>query len=167
MSRLAAAVIAALFSVSAFASGGRTCEKPRIRMYGSKAELEIERAVTSQQAVFTGVVRDNAGNPLPGVSVLLRDETTQREKTVISDAKGVFTIAALSDGLYRADVMFEGFESAVIEHLSLEQNEVTHVRVALRINELTATIGIITTSVMENEPLTTTFSQDLINKLPI
>ena len=168
MSRLAAAVIAALFSVSAFASDGKTCEKPRLRKHGSKVKLQVERAVTPRQAVLTGAVRIEGGDPLPGVTVVLRDEAAQREITTVTDVNGAFTIAALSDGIYRADVKLEGFKSAVIEHLPLKQNEVTHVRVALRIDAFTGTMGILTMDpMMANEPTSTTFSQEFINKLPI
>src|SRR4051812_17864788 len=57
MSRLATAVIAAMFSVAAFASDA-TCVKPRVRKHGAKINLDIEQAATPQQAVFTGVVHD-------------------------------------------------------------------------------------------------------------
>ena len=57
-SRVAAALIAALCSLPAFAFGARTCEKPRLKTDGSKVKLEIEHVAASQSAAFTGVVRD-------------------------------------------------------------------------------------------------------------
>lgn len=72
MSRLATAFIAALFSVTAFASDMRISK-------GSKVKLEIEQAATAQQAVFKGAVYDEADNPLPGAAVVLRDEVTKLE----------------------------------------------------------------------------------------
>jgi hypothetical protein len=88
-------VIAALFSVSAFASGGKSCEKPRLRKHGSNVTREIERAVTAQQAAFIGVVQIEAA-PLPEVIVVLRDEVTRREFTTVTDANGAFTIGIIA-----------------------------------------------------------------------
>lgn len=168
MSRLAAAAIAALFSLSAFASDGKSCEKPRMRKRGSKVKLQVERVATPQ-AAFTGVVRDTESYPLPGVTVVLRDEVDQREISTVTDAQGTFAIAALSDGIYRVDVTLEAFEPAVIEHLPLKQSEMTRIRVTLRLDSSVGTIGILISDPMTipNEHLSTTFSQRLINKLPL
>lgn len=164
MSRFAAAVIAALFSVSAFAS-----ETPQLKKHGSKVDLEVAQAAAPQQAVFTGVVRDEGGDLLPGVSIVLRDEALQSEITAVTDAKGVFTISSAPDGFYRVEVSLEGFTPAVMEHLLLKQNNVTQAQVSLRV-ENGAFMGIITVddpTTIRKDGISTTFSQELINKLPI
>jgi len=169
MSRLAAAVIAALFSVSAFASGGTTCEKPRLKRHGSKMKLEIERVVSPQQAAFTGVVvHDKSGIPLPGVNVVLRDETAQRELATITDINGAFTVGSLNDGVYRVEVTLSGFKPAVMEHVLLKQSEITHARVALRFDSIeTITMGAVAVDPPMSEGVSTTIPQDLVDKLPI
>jgi carboxypeptidase family protein len=166
MTRLAASVMAAVLSMSAFALEGATWHKPRLRRHGSKVKLEIEH-VTQQQAVFTGVVGDESANPLPGVTILLIDEAAQRKITVVTDVNGTFTIALLNDGLYRVEVTLSGFTPAVLEHLPLKQNEMTHARFALRLDLIeTVVVGAIAVDPLANG-ISTTFSQDLINKLPI
>ncbi|MCU1228626.1 MAG: hypothetical protein JWO97_1510 [Acidobacteria bacterium] len=169
MSRFAAAVTAAFFTVSAFASDGATCEKPRVRKHGSKVKFTTEQLATAQQAELTGVVLDESGrNPIPGVTVMLRDEAMKRELTTVTDVNGAFTFASLSDGIYRVEVMLSGFKSAVVEHLVLKQSEIMRARVALRaeVNE-TITVGAVgPDSTMMDAGVTTTFSQSLINKLP-
>lgn len=169
MSRMAAAIVAALFSLSAFASDGKSCEKPRMRKYGSKVKLEVERVVTPRPAGLTGVVRDKEGYPLPGVTVVLRDEAGGREFSTVTDVNGAFGITALSDGIYRVDVKLEAFEPAVIEHLPLKQSEVTRVRVTMRLDSSVGIMGILTSDPMTipNEHLSTTYSQELIDRLPI
>jgi len=169
MSRLGAAVIAALFSVTAFASDGKTCEKPRLKTHGSKVKLEIEQTATAQHAAFTGIVHDENGTALPGVAVVLRDETVQRETiTTITDMNGAFTVGSLNDGVYRVEVSLSGFTPAVIEHLVLKQSEITHTRIDLRVDS-TAVMGVIVIDppLMTHDALSTTISQDLVNKLPI
>jgi len=166
MSRLATAVIAAMFSVAAFASDA-TCVKPRTRKHGSKIKLEIEQAATPQQAVLTGVVHW-VDNPLPGVTVTLRDEVTKHEMTAVTDMNGAFTIPALHEGLYRVDVTFEGFKPAGVEHLLLKQNEITHARVELKMDpEAAVTVGIIAVPDWQQPTISTTYPQELINKLPL
>jgi hypothetical protein len=150
ISRVAAAFIAAMFSLSAFAS-----ETPQVKKHGAKVDLEVGQAVTPQQAMFTGVVRDEAGAPLPGVSIVLKD--------------GAFTLPSVPDGFYRVEVSLEGFRPAVLEHLLLKQNEVTQARVSLRLDDTGVVMGIIAVDPMKVTPdgPSTTFTQELINKLPI
>jgi hypothetical protein len=169
MSRFAAALTAALFSVSAFASDGATCVKPRVKKGGSKVKFRTERLATSQQAELTGVVFDESGSvPIPGVTATLRDETTQREVSVVTDVKGTFTFTFARDGIYRVEVALSGFKPAVVEHLVLKQSEITRVRVALRMDmqESITVGGAGPDSTLMDSGVTTTFSQALINKLP-
>jgi hypothetical protein len=166
-SRVAAALIAALLTLPSLAFGGTTGKKPRLKMRGSRVELKIERVATPQPAVFYGVVRE-AGSPLPGVTVAVRDEASKREITAFTDGDGAFRFASLSDGLYRVEVTLEGFKPARMEHLQLKANEVTHASVAMRL-DLTDTImvgALAADPLMLSHGISTTFTQDFINKLP-
>jgi hypothetical protein len=56
-----------------------------------------------------------------------------------------------------------------MEHLQLKASEVTHVSVALRLDS-GATMGVIGTTepaALEDSAISTTFTQDFINKLPL
>jgi hypothetical protein len=168
MSRVAAAIAAALFSVTAFASDGATCEKPRVRKRGSQVKFTTEQTV--QQVAFTGVVLDESGrSPIPGVTVMLRDEAMKRELTTVTDVNGAFTFTSLNDGIYRAEVTLAGFTPAVVEHLRLKQSEIVRARVALRAEVTESiTVGAVgPDSTMMDAGVTTTFSQSLISKLPL
>jgi hypothetical protein len=157
-SRAAAALIAALCTLPAFAFG-RTSEKPRLNTHGSKVKLEIERVATPQPAVFAGVV-EFAGAPLPGVTITVRNEGSKRELTTITDVKGAFKIAALDDGLYRVEVTLAGFGSATLEHLRLKASEVTHANIALRIEDrVTITMGEVVTIPATRNGTSNTFSE--------
>jgi len=170
VSRFSAAVIAAFFSVSAFASAGKTCDKPQIQKTGAKLKLTVERAVHPQRATFTGVVRDESGDHLlPGVNVIVRDESSDRELTTVTDENGAFTFSGVEDGIYSAMVELPGFTPAIVEHLALQQNEVTRARVTMRFNSITVTMGALTVvdAQASDQPLSTTFSHDFVSKLPI
>jgi len=163
-SRVAAALIAALCTLPAFALG----TKPRLKIHGSKVKLEIERVATPQPAVFTGVVRDEAGAPLPGVTIVIRDEVTRQVLTTLTDVTGAFKITSLNDGLYSVEVTLLGLRPAKVEHLQLKANEVTHASVALRFDAMTTvTLGeVVIVPWAPNDGISTRFSQDFINKMP-
>jgi len=164
-SRAAAAIVAALLSLPAFAAGalsGKACVKTR----NSKVELTVEQAATAQPAVFTGVaVIDDA--PLPGVTVVLRDEANGREVSFVTDSNGVFTFSSVADGKYRVDLELAGIKPASIRHLELHAGAVTHARVAMRMPELESiTVGGAALSPLEQSSISTTFTQTFIDKLP-
>jgi hypothetical protein len=176
MSRAAAAIAAALFTVSAFASDGATCAKPLVQKDGSKVKFTTTRVAKARRAGITGVVtapfNDPQEAPLPGVSVTLRNETTKREVVTETDANGVFTFASLDDGLYRMDVRLSGLKPAVVEHMQLKQSQLMRVEVSMQVAALMGEV-ITVTNVSTVSPdvmpdgASTTFSQDLVNKLPI
>jgi hypothetical protein len=156
-------LIAALLSLPAWAFGGTSC-KPRLKTRGSKVTLEIERVAATQRATFTGVVREG-GVALPGVTVKVRDEVTNQETAVVTNAKGAFTIA-VNDGVYRVDVTLAGFVPAAIEHLALTAGEVAHASVALRTDSTVVITMGATAPVITMDASTTRISQDILNKLP-
>jgi len=169
-SRAAAALIAALFSLPAFALDGRSCEKPRLKTYGSKVKFEVERIATPQPARFDGVVHIQSGSQLPGVTIKVQDEVTKREVMATTDATGAFRIADLNDGIYRVEVTLEGFQSTTIEHLELKSSQVTHADIGLQFDAATATMGVITISepsALTDSTVSTSFTQEFINKLPL
>ena len=162
-SRVAAALVTALLSFPALAFGGMTC-KPRLKTRGSKVTLKVEQVATAQRAAFTGVVLYQTA-PLPGVTIIVRDEATKREAVAVTDGNGAFTIAALNDGIYRVEAILSGFTSARMEHLELKAGEVTHASIALRV-DTSETITVGGLAPMNPTPGTTTVSGELLNKLP-
>jgi hypothetical protein len=167
-SRVAAVLIAALLSLPSLAFGGTTWRKPRLKTHGAKVALKIERVVSSRLAVFDGVIRDQGGAPLPGVTIAVRDEASKRAIEVVTDVNGAFNIASLNDGVYRVEATLVGFTPARMEHLQLKAGEVTHASVALQLDPaMTVTVGVLLVEDwMTTNPGSTTFSQDFINKMP-
>jgi hypothetical protein len=168
LSRVSSAAMAVLLSIAALLSGCAT-GKFRLPRNKSKVELEIEQMATLQQAVFAGVVRDESGNPLPGVSVVVRDEAVQCELAAITDANGAFSIHSLNEGLYRVEVRLIGFGSALVEHVPLKHSEITRAQVSLHLDPTDSiTVGAIAVDpMMTTNGLSTTFTQDFLNKLPL
>lgn len=163
-SRVAAAVVAALLSVPAFAFGRATA---KVKTRGSKVTLTVEQAATPQPAALTGLALAD-GVPLPGVTVVLRDEATGRAMTVVTSSDGAFHFTSLSQGMYGVDLELAGLERAKIQHLALKSNEVTHARVAMRAEALESiTVGGAGVDPLAETSISTTFSQSFIDKLPL
>lgn len=132
-------------------------------------KIEIERGAAMQRAAFTGVVRDQTGTALPGVSISVRNEAidgADAERKAFTDVRGAFTIADLNDGIYRVEVTLAGFKPATIEHLELKGSEVTHARVALRMDTATIVIVGALAPMISSDAGKTTISQDFLNRMP-
>ena len=159
-SRAAAAMVAALLSLPAFALPGK---KPELNVEGSTVTLTTGHIATMQSAAFKGVVV--GGDPIPGVTVTLREEASTRTLTAVTDAKGSFTFGALTPGTYRADLTMPGLQPASISHLELKSGVVTYANITLRVIEEMGII-LIPTGPVRHDPLSTTFTQSFVDKLP-
>lgn len=163
LSRWSAAVIATLFGVSAFSTGCATSRQ------NGKIKLDVQRVETAQQPLFGGVVQDETGQPLPGVFVSLRNQAGQ-ELLGFTDERGTFRIPDLTAGTYRVEVSLAGLEPVVMERLALKEREATHAKITLRAGRLSfETVGEIIVDVgsAAGEPMSTTFPQDFIDKMPL
>ena len=58
---------------------------------------------------ITGVIKDQAGEAVPGVTVTVTEVSTDRQRVVISSTDGVYTVSSLAPGAYRIDVELARF----------------------------------------------------------
>jgi len=93
------------------------------------AGLLSAQIATSTLAVDT-VVGD--GTPLPGVAVVVVNRETGTERRGEADDLGRVLLAALPPGDYRISAELSGFESAIVESLSLLVGDTTRLRLSLR-----------------------------------
>lgn len=170
-SRSRKAAGAMLLSALALASGCAT--RPHARAAGPRLSLRLENEpaarVQAQDATFQGIALvDYAA--LPGLTITLRDEATGAEQWTITDGNGAFSISGLRPGLYRAEVKLDNFQPGSVDHVVLRAGEVTRARAIVRLETgETVTVGAIGTDPLSlnDAIISTTFPQDLINKLPI
>ena len=160
-SRAAVAAVAALLSLPAFALSGK---KPEVSAMGAVVNITLGHVTTQHAAVFNGIVVMDDG-PIPGVTITLREETSARTLTTVTDAKGFFTFGSLPDGMYRAELTLPGLQPASISHLDLKANVVTHANVTLHAIEEMG-ILLIPDEPVRHDPLSMTFTQSFIDKLP-
>ncbi len=60
------------------------------------------------RGVIAGLVTDSAKKPLPGVTVALTQEETNKRRSAITTTEGIYNIAALPPGAYRVEVEAAG-----------------------------------------------------------
>src|SRR5262249_22136116 len=81
-----------------------------------------------------GVVKDETGGPLPGVTVEVQSVGGGRERSLTTDAAGAFEARNLAPGRYRLDFRLPSFATAVrtvdVEPAAMARNEGT-VRIAM------------------------------------
>ncbi|HEX2798921.1 MAG TPA: carboxypeptidase-like regulatory domain-containing protein, partial [Thermoanaerobaculia bacterium] len=96
-------------------------------------------AVLAQSQATTGVIEgtvsDEAGAPLPGASVALRNTATNFEKTTTTGSDGRFRGVALPLGPYRVTVTLGGFTTLVREGLDLGVGQTINLGLALRLSQ--------------------------------
>src|SRR5262245_65870622 len=59
---------------------------------------------------LTGIVKDQAGSPVPGVMVTVTEVATNRQRAVITTREGVYSAPSLRPGEYRIEVALNGFK---------------------------------------------------------
>ena len=124
------------------------------------------------QASFTGKITDQDNKPLPGASILVKNESTGFQTSTISNTKGDYVFKELPlGGPYYILVTFTGFaEQKKADHI-LSQGDV--VIVNFELNNLTTEMNAITVTAnrskgkVENLGAATAVSSRLITKMPV
>src|SRR5438034_208012 len=98
-------------------------------------------AVFAQTAELRGVVSDESGAVLPGVSVVIRQTDTGLERSSVTDEHGLFRAPALQPGPYRVTSTLMGFKTDV-RTLALSVGEVSEVRVTLGVGGVAETVQV-------------------------
>jgi outer membrane receptor protein involved in Fe transport len=80
---------------------------------------------------ITGVITDQAGAAVPGVTVTITNVGTNRRHVVVSTATGTYTAPALPPGHYRLDVELAGFKPVRRAGVRLSTGETTRIDFAL------------------------------------
>ncbi len=69
---------------------------------------------------ISGVIKDQTGGVMPGVTVTATQVATQTAHTTVTDASGFYTFPNLSAGRYNISAELQGFKKAVKEGVQLD-----------------------------------------------
>src|SRR5215471_9744672 len=75
-------------------------------------------------ATLRGLITDQSGAVLPGVTIIVRNQGTGIERSTLSDETGNYQVAALPVGVYQIDVRLSGMKPQIVSGLTLEVGQI-------------------------------------------
>jgi hypothetical protein len=89
-----------------------------------------------------GVVRDESGAVLPGVSIEATNTATGQVRTVVTGADGYYSIPQLQPGLYTIKATLSGFRPAVREGANVSVGDTTRVDIKMAIGSVEESVTV-------------------------
>ncbi len=93
-------------------------------------------------STIAGVVRDESGAAVPNAKVVALVVATGQQREVTGDSGGEFVLPQLSPGVYRLTVTAPGFQTAIVENLSLNIAERATVNVSLKVGQVSEQVTV-------------------------
>src|SRR5688500_1006837 len=120
-------------------------------------------------ATLTGIVTDNSGGAVPGVTVTATNQATNVDDTGVTSAAGAFVITSVPIGSYVVKVELTGFKS-VQSTVQLSAAQTARVDFTLEVGGIAESIEVISTGAVlqtENAVVGQTLGRDEVEKLPV
>ena len=128
--------------------------------------------MSSAQSAIVGLLTDDSGGVLPGVTVeatspaMIEGATT----SVVTDNQGRYRFEAMRPGTYKLTFSLTGFGTVVREGVSLPSNFTATVNAEMKVGALEETINVSGTAPqvdVQQASRTTVIARDVIDSLPI
>jgi iron complex outermembrane receptor protein len=108
--------------------------------------------VASAQSQMTGLVRDESGGVLPGVTVEAASPVLiEKMRSAITDANGRFTIGDLRQGVYTVTFSLTGFWTVVRDEFNLPGDFIATINVDMKVGALEEIITVRTRILTKSE----------------
>lgn len=124
----------------------------------------------SAQSVISGLVRDESGAVLPGVTVEASSPVLiERVRSVVTDDQGRYRIVDLRPGVYQLTFTLTGFATTVRDGIELPSNFVATVNIDLKVAALTETVNVSGATPLvdvQQASRTQVLTRDIIDSLP-
>ena len=108
----------------------------------------IPAAAQEITGTIQGVVTDESGARLPGVTVIVKHVETSQTSEVVSNEEGRFTVPYLRPGTYDVTFSLTGFQSVTQRGIKLSVNDRLEVNGSLKIGAITDTIEVVGSSTL-------------------
>lgn len=115
-------------------------------------------ALAQSTATLQGAATDPSGAVLPNVKVTVRDQATGVERTVQTDSDGNYQVAALPVGIYHVEAQLQGFQTEVVNSLTMEVGRTQTQNFQLKIGDVSQQVNVTSDSSLI-ETTTTSVSQ--------
>ena len=143
----------------------------RIGVVLSRVSFCWRRYALAQDAGIAGVVKDNTGAILPGVTVTAASPVLiEQQRTAVTDAEGRYAITQLRPGVIHRDIQPAGFATVVREGIRLSAGFTANVEGELRVGGIAETITVTGASPVvdvTNVRRQTVVTSELLEALPI
>src|SRR5215210_6869243 len=91
---------------------------------------------------LTGVIRDQAGDPIPRAAITATETATNATRTTITTSSGVYTLTGLPPGAYRVQADILGFGQARREGVGVETGQTVRLDLEMAIGTLQAEVTV-------------------------
>ena len=143
------------------------------RRFVAVAAAVLVQAVLSAQSgtsTITGIVKDESAAAIPGAQVKVTNEDTGVSLDTLTNGDGAYRAVALVPGIYRVEIVLDGFESATRRPIALEVGQTLAADVTLHIQkrseELTVTAAIPIIDA-QNSQVAQTVTREMLAALPL
>ena len=112
---------------------------------------------------MTGIVKDEQGGVLPGVTVTLTGKTGSR--TAVTDAEGAYRFAGLDPGTYSVTAEISGFRPKRQDNVAVSMSRVADIHIVLGVGGVTETVDVVGESPVVDASSSSTdnaLSQDML-----
>jgi hypothetical protein len=92
--------------------------------------------------MISGLIEDQSGAIVPGVTVVATNEETGVQSTAVSDDKGLYSFSALAVGTYDLTVRRNGFRDFVEKSIKIDANSAIRIDIKLQLGAVSDTITV-------------------------
>ena len=131
-----------------------------LAVVGSAPGVEAQN---SRTGALSGVVTDDQGSAIPGVTITVTSPQLMGSRTAITATNGEYDFGLLPPGIYRAEFVLSGLESTTRENIQISLDSTHKVNVTLSVGSFAEDITVIADSVVIDPTQTTllqNFKQD-------
>ena len=123
----------------------------RITMCGLFLLVAMITASAQFKAGVQGTISDSSGALVPDAKITLKDSETGKVQEATSSGEGFYRILGLAPGKYSLTVEKAGYKKSVSENVTVGAENIQGVDVVLETGEITATVTISDTAVVQLE----------------
>ena len=127
-------------------------------------------AQTSNTGSLVGTVSGPDGGVIPGATVTVTDNQTKKERTLLTNGEGAFTVSQLEFGSYTVTITAPGFKTYIATDLKIDAGRVYPLTTTLEIGSIQENVTVIAGAEVinsTNAELSNTISAREVKELPI
>src|SRR5262245_57693880 len=123
-------------------SGARVGQRRLFLLFLLPLVAAIPAAAQQTTATVLGTISDPSGAAVPGVSVQALNLATNVARETTSDSSGSYSIPNLPPGSYKVTASKTGFQTARLDNVTLQVEQVARLDLRLEVGNMTETVTV-------------------------